>query len=175
MKRQEGFSLKKMNTGLLKQTRSNLVAGSAINPITVKVESQNQGGFHTKVLARDHVIVSDQPFGFDGENKGPKPSELVLAALAACQETTWRIYAEDMGIEITNISVKLEGIQDLRGFMSVDKSIPAGFKSIKGEVHLSSPANLNKLKKLKAIVDKHCPVLDDLIRNVQVDFDIKKI
>ena len=83
---------------------------------------------------RNHVIVSDQPLKFGGGNKGPKPSELFLAALAACQETTWRIYAEDMGIEITQISVKLEGVQDFRGFMSVEKSIPAGFKSIKGEV-----------------------------------------
>jgi uncharacterized OsmC-like protein len=82
--------LKKGKTGLLKQTQSNLTSGSVINPITVKVESQN---------------------------KGPKPSKLLLAALAACQETTWRIYAEDMGIEINQISVKLQGTQDLRGFM----------------------------------------------------------
>jgi uncharacterized OsmC-like protein len=52
---------------------------------------------------RNHVIVSDQPLKFGGGNKGPKPSKLFLAALAACQETTWLIYAEDMGIEITQI------------------------------------------------------------------------
>ena len=167
--------MKKVKTGLLRRTQSNLVAGSAINPITVTVESQNQGGFHTEIMMRNQVIVSDQPVGFEGENKGPKPSELVLAALAACQETTWRIYAEDMGIEIKQISVRLEATQDLRGFMSVDKSIPAGFIKIKGEVHLKSSATLTELKKLQLIVDKHCPVLDDLTRRVQVDFELKKI
>ena len=126
-------------------------------------------------MMRDHVILSDQPFSFEGENKGPKPSELVLAALAACQETTWLIYAEDMGIEINQISVKIEGTQDLRGFISVDKRIPAGFTSIKGEVYLSSPATLTELKKLKSIVDKYCPVLDDLTRKLQVSFDLKKL
>ena len=164
-----------MKTSLLKRTQSKLVSGSAINPITVTVESQNQGGFHTKIMMRNHVIKSDQPFGFEGENKGPKPSELLLAALAACQETTWRIYAEDMGVEINQISVKLEGTQDLRGFMSVNESIPSGFTSIKGEVQLNSPATLIELKKLQAIVDKHCPILDDLTRKVQVEFNLKKI
>ena len=164
-----------MRTGLLKKTQSSLVSGSAINPITVKVESQNYGGFHTKILMRNHVIVSDQPLKFGGGNKGPKPSELFLAALAACQETTWLIYAEDMGIEITQIWVKLEGVQDLWGFMSVEKSIPAGFKNIKGEVQLKSSATLTELKKLQVIVDKHCPVLDDLTRKVQVEIVLKKM
>jgi hypothetical protein len=59
--------------------------------------------------------------------------------------------------------------------MSVEKSIPAGFKNIKGEVQLKSSATLTELKKLQVIVDKHCPVLDDLTRKVQVDFDLKKM
>jgi len=59
--------------------------------------------------------------------------------------------------------------------MSVEKSIPTGFKSIKGEVQLKSSATLTELKKLQVIVDKHCPVLDDLTRKVQVDFDLKKM
>ncbi len=49
---------------------------------------------------RSHTITSDQPYGFEGANLGPKPSELLLAALAACQEVTWRLYAEAMGIPI---------------------------------------------------------------------------
>jgi len=59
--------------------------------------------------------------------------------------------------------------------MSVEKSIPTGFKSIKGEVQLKSSATLTELKKLQVIVDKHCPVLDDLTRKVQVEIDLKKM
>ena len=48
--------------------RAKIKDGSAINPITVVVENINQDGFHTKVSMRDHLIVSYQPFGFDGTN-----------------------------------------------------------------------------------------------------------
>ena len=77
----------------MRQTQEKLSNDTAKNPITVVVESKNQGGFFTKVFVRNHEILSDQPHGFNGQNQGPKPSELILAALAACQETTYRISA----------------------------------------------------------------------------------
>ena len=159
---------------LLKQTQKKLSAGEAINPIEVVIESENQGGFQTKILIRDHEIISDQPFGFNGQNKGPKPSELILAALAACQETTYRIFAEDMGIDIGEISVKLKGTQDLRGFMAIDDETPAGFTNIVGQVFIQSDATDEELELLRQRVDQHCPVLDDLRRPVEVSFSIVK-
>ena len=159
---------------LLKRTQKKLSHGEAINPINVAIESKNQGGFQTKILIRDHEIISDQPFGFDGQNKGPKPSELVLAALAACQETTYRIFAEDMGIDIGEISVKLKGTQDLRGFMALDDEIPAGFTNIVGQIFIQSDATEEELELLRQCVDQHCPVLDDLRRPVEVSFSIEK-
>ena len=160
---------------LLRQTQQKLKQGIATNPISVKVESTNQGAFESKIVIRNHVLVSDQPFGFNGENKGPKPSELILAALAACQETTFRLYAEDMGIEIHAISVSLTGIQDLSGFMGLDQGVPAGFIAINGEVTIQSPATKEDLELLKKRVDRYCPVLDDLKRPVQVNIDMKKM
>ena len=128
----------------------------------------------TKVFTRNHEILSDQPQGFSGENKGPKPSELVLAALAACQETTYRIYAEDMGINIKEISVELAGTQDLRGFMSLNEEVPAGFTSIKGTVFIQSEASKSDLELVQKRVDKYCPVLDDLRRPVDVSLNVEK-
>ena len=159
---------------LLKQTQKKLSEGRATNPINVVIESKNQGGFQTKILIRDHEIISDQPFGFNGQNKGPKPSELVLAALAACQETTYRIFAEDMGIHISKISVQLIGTQDLRGFMALDDKVPAGFTNIEGKIFIQSNANEEELELLRQRVDQHCPVLDDLKRPVEVRFSLEK-
>lgn len=163
------------NKSLLQQTQEKLSKDTAKNPITVVVESKNQGGFFTKVLIRNHEILSDQPQGFNGQNNGPKPSELVLAALAACQETTYRIYAEDMGISINEISVELTGTQDLRGFMALNDTVPAGFTSISGTVFIQSEASKSDLELLQKRVDKYCPVLDDLRRPVDVSLHVKKI
>ena len=159
---------------LLKQTQKKLSDGKAINPITVTIESKNQGGFKTKILIRDHEIISDQPFSFNGQNKGPKPSELILAALAACQETTYRIFAEDMGIHIGEISVQLKGTQDLQGFMALDDEVPAGFINIEGKIFIQSDASGEDLELLRQRVDQHCPVLDDLKRPVGVRLSPEK-
>lgn len=160
---------------LLRKTQEKLKNGTTTNPISVLVESKNQGAFESKISIRNHTVVSDQPYGFNGGNKGPKPSELILAALAACQETTYRLYAEDMGIEIHKISVNLTGTQDLRGFMALNENVPAGFSAINGEVIIQSPATKEELELLKQRVDLYCPVLDDLKRPVQVNIDINKM
>jgi len=157
---------------LHRRTQEALKDGSAVNPLTVTVNSKNQSGFLSEISARHHTIISDQPQSFEGTNKGPKPSELLLAALAACQEVTWRIYADTMGIQIDRISIELRGIQDLRGFMGVDDSIPAGFVKIEGDVSIDSPATSEQLAKLQKIVDAHCPVMDDLKRSVPMSLKL---
>ncbi len=157
---------------LLELTRSRLSEGSAANPLTVTVTSENQGGFHSKISMRDHQLSSDQPYGFEGTNKGPKPSELLLAALASCQEVTWRLYAEAAGITIDKISIELRGTQDLRGFMGLDQAVPAGFLKVDGEVTIESSASAEELSKLQETVDAHCPVLDDLLRSVPVNLSL---
>lgn len=159
---------------LLEATRARLRDGSATNPLTVTVTSQNQGGFQSRISMRDHTLIADQPYGFKGTNLGPKPSELLLAALAACQEVTWRLYAESMGIAINNMSIELRGTQDLRGFMGTDGTVPAGFVAIEGDVTIDSPATQEQLIELQKTVDAHCPVLDDLIRSVPVALDVKR-
>lgn len=159
---------------LYERTQSGLKSGTATNPITVTISSQNQGGFKSQIRMRDHKIVSDQPYGFEGTNQGPKPSELLLAALAACQEVTWRLYADAMGVPLDGISIELRGVQDLRGFLGVDADVPAGFVSIEGDVIVDSPASSEELEKLQKTVDAHCPVLDDLMRSVPVAFTLKR-
>ncbi len=163
----------KSYTDLHKRTQEALRDGSATNPLTVTVTSENQGGFCSKISMRSHTITSDQPYGFEGTNQGPKPSELLLAALASCQEVTWRLYADSMGIPIHGISIELRGTQDLRGFMGVDEAVPAGFLRIEGDVTIDSSATAEQLAALQKIVDAHCPVLDDLIRSVPVDLQLK--
>jgi len=163
----------KSYSDLLETTRRNLSDGSATNPLTVVVKSENQGGFESKIFARDHILTADQPFGFRGTNLGFKPSELLLAALAACQEVTWRLYAESLGIEIKDIAIELRGIQDLRGFMGLDENIPSGFIEVEGDVKITSSASASELLELQKLVDKHCPVLDDLTRIVPVKLTLK--
>ena len=97
---------------LYQSVRAKLGNGS-LNPLVqVKAKSKSQNGFQSQVQIRDFKLIIDQPRGFAGENKGPKPSEVLLAALAACQEVTWRLYGEAYGILISDVRVDLIGTQD---------------------------------------------------------------
>jgi putative redox protein len=153
---------------LFESTQAKLRDGGTTNPIHVKVSSENSGGFRSTVKIRDFTLTIDQPKGFGGTNMGPKPSEVVLAALAACQETTWRLHADALDIPLHSIAVELDGLQDLRGFLAVDDT-RAGFQRIAGTVTVESPASDADIERLKRVVDQHCPVLDDLRTPVTVE------
>ena len=90
--------------------------------------------------------------------------ELVLAALATCQEITYRAYATALDVPLESVSVKLNGALDLRGCFAVDERVRPGFTGVQGTVTLKSSATKEELAKLKEVVDAHCPVLD-LFRN----------
>jgi organic hydroperoxide reductase OsmC/OhrA len=46
--------------------------------------------------------------GFTGDGDVPCPGDLLLAALAACQETTLRMVAATMGIDLEELEVPVE-------------------------------------------------------------------
>jgi uncharacterized OsmC-like protein len=86
----------------------------------------------------------------------------VLAALAACQEVTYLLYVDALGIPLRHVSVKAEGVQDPQGFLGLDETSRAGFQRVHVVVTLDSSAPAADLERLKATVDRDCPVLDDL-------------
>ena len=151
-----------------------LQSGDLKNPIVVSVSSQCTGGFRSKVSIREFEVIIDQPKGFGGSNSGPKPSEIALAALAACQEITYRLYADALSIPLNGVRVELSGTQDLRGFLGMGDKISAGFQEIRGIVHLDSSASDADLERLRNTVEQHCPVLDDLRRPVDVKIEMRR-
>lgn len=135
-------------------------------------DSELVDGFRSDVRIRDHHVIVDEPPQLGGSDAGPNPIELMLAALGACQEITYKAYASAMGIPLDSVSVSLEGEIDLRGFFGVDDRVRAGFQAIRGTVTLESEAPAADLARLKAAVDAHCPVLDMLSEPVPVTLEL---
>ena len=130
-----------------------------------EARTRQLAGLISEVQIRDFRLKVDEPPALGGTDKGPNPVELVLAALGACQEITYRLYADTMGIPLDGVSVKLAGRLDLRGFFAVDEGVRPGFRDIQATVTIDSPASPDDIERLKATVDRHCPVLD-ILRNV---------
>ncbi len=129
---------------------------------TFKAESRLIEGFRCAVEARQFQFSADEPEALGGTDTAPNPVEYLLAALATCQEITYRLYADALGIPLESVSVSLEGDIDLRGFLDVDDGVPPGFTAIRGTVTVDSSADDEALAKLRRIVNRHCPVLDNL-------------
>jgi len=105
---------------------------------------------------------------------GPRPSEVVLVALAACHEVTYRLYAEAMDIDLKDIAVSVTGVSDARGFFNLDETTAAGFSEIYGEIKIESDASNEDIERLRVAVNRHCPVLDDLRKPLKVELEIKR-
>jgi putative redox protein len=130
-----------------------------------EASTRQLAGLLSEASIRDFKIEIDEPATLGGTDRGPNPVELVLAALGACQEITYRLYADALGIPVTSISVTLAGRLDLRGFFAADEGVRPGFRDIHAKVTIDSPASADDIERLKATADRHCPVLD-ILRNV---------
>ncbi|WP_420416823.1 OsmC family protein [Pacificispira sp.] len=129
-----------------------------------EVQSRQISGLHSEVEARDYLLTVDEPKALGGQDLGPNPIELVLAAIASCQEITYRLYADKLGIPLRGVSATVQGDVDLRGMFAIDPGARPGFRGLDIQVELDSDAPAAELDRLKRTVDAHCPVLD-IIRN----------
>jgi len=158
--------------GIWDQKRDVLLANPDKCAVTVKADSHLVDGFMSRVKARDFDIVVDQNKGMGGTDQGPRPSEYVLAALAACHEVTYRLYADALGIPLDEVSVSVTGHSDARGFLGLDDSVRAGFSHVTGEIKVQTSASDEQVEQLRQAVNQHCPVLDDLRNPVSVELDL---
>jgi len=75
---------------------------------TVAVAETNDGKFtNTIVTGSGHIINADEPQSLGGDDTGPTPYDLLLAALGACKSMTMRMYAEHKGYNLEKAEVRL--------------------------------------------------------------------
>ena len=154
------FKFKDVFTG----TQAALDADAAQAQAVFHAQSRLGNGLNSTVAIHQFGVGVDEPPGLGGQDTAPNPVEYILAALGSCQEITYRLYADALGIPLNGVSVQLTGAIDLRGFFNVKQDVRPGYQTIEAEVILDSPASEQDLARLKDIVDRHCPVLD-ILRN----------
>ncbi len=162
-----------MSQESLKQALGKTVQAIQDNPVMSRVVFEAQTalveGVRCAGKVRDFApIVVDEPPELGGSDKGANPVELVLVALGTCQEIMYAAMAAMMGIRLDEVKVHLKGTLDLKGLFGMDPSIPPGYQKISYETFLESPASEEELRKLVEAVETHCPVLDSLVRPIEV-------
>jgi len=157
--------------GLRARYKETPAAAQVVNHVVTGGTDPNDP-FHVQVRAKDPggralAVGSHQAVG--GPYDAPCPSDLLCAALAACQDSSLRMVANLMGIELVALEVQVRGLLDVRGALGMQKDVPVGFQSLTVDVHLQAregtpPEQLDKLR----VAAERCCVVAQTLRAVPV-------
>ncbi len=75
--------------------------------IKAHVEETGESKYSVKISVSGHDIKGDEPISFGGNNLGPAPYDLLLAALGECTAMTIRWYANQQNFPLEKVEVKL--------------------------------------------------------------------
>jgi uncharacterized OsmC-like protein len=103
----------------------------------------------------------------------PCSGDLLLAALAACQEVTLRMVAANLGIELTKVEVVVEGDWDPRGTLAMGQEFAVGLTAIRCRttVGLAGGVDEERAARLLRSAERYCVVLNTLRGGLDVSSD----
>ncbi len=105
-----------------------------------------------------HTFTVDEPAALGGADVAANPVQYALASLGPCQASTYRFWAEQLGIAFDSLTVRVTGDLDIRGFLGFDDTVRPGFSAVRVHVDVSGPESTERYQQLAAAVDEHCPV-----------------
>ncbi len=116
-----------------------------------------EGGRPTDVAFGVHTAVG-------GESDYPVPGELLCAAVASCLDSTIRIIANRLHIELLLLQVTVEAHVDVRGTLLVDRMVPVGFQKIDTVVRIdvAGVVEPRKIDVLLKAAEHSCVVIQTL-------------
>jgi uncharacterized OsmC-like protein len=105
----------------------------------------------------------------------PCSGDLLLAALAACQEITLRMVAANMGIDLESLEVTVEGDWDPRGTLAMGKEFPIGLTGVRCRTHVvvRGDERGERTERLLRSAEKYCVVLNTLRGGVPVESEFR--
>jgi len=147
--------------------------GSAPIVITVRnATSDLSDPLHCAVVPKSAPAVSWRSGAHPavgGSGDVPCSGDVLLGALAACQETTLRMVAANMGIELESLEVEIEADWDARGTLAMG-DYPIGLTAIRCNTRVTVPQDVRgeRAERLLRSAEKYCVVLNTLRQGVPV-------
>lgn len=126
------------------------------------------GGKENTSRANALTVDADQPAFLAGQNTAPNAVEHYLHSLTSCLNTTLVYHASVQGIPLEEVNVSAEGDMNARGFFGISDDENRGYKGIRVEMQVKSPADVETLTKLAM----YSPVYEMVSKAVPVDFSL---
>ena len=139
---------------------------------SVKGESNSPAQFIAKT--RQFKLIIDEPEGLGGTDEGANPVEYILAGLAGCLNVVGHIVAKELGFTIDKLKIEVVGNINPDRLFGVSDNERAGFKKIDLKLIPETDAPLEILVKWLKIVQKRCPIKDNLMNITPIGISLEK-
>lgn len=121
----------------------------------VTVRSRSGAAFAADVVAGTHAWVGDEPIEAGGDDLGPNPYDLLLAALGTCTTMTLQVYARRKGWPLDGVTVTLRHAR--HAAPAADGRSTLRWETIEQEIALDGPLDDAQRARLLEIAGR-CPV-----------------
>ncbi|GLE53428.1 OsmC family protein [Mycobacterium montefiorense] len=139
-------------------------AASAERAVTVA--ETGTGTYTQQITAGHHRLIADEPQPV-GDDAGPTPYDLLLAALGSCTSMTVRMYAKRKGWPLENVRVTLRHSR-IHAQDCADCETKTGWiDHIDREIELTGHLDDTQRQRLMLIAER-CPVHQTLTSEVRV-------
>ncbi len=117
--------------------------------------------FTNEIFTETHHFLADEPRSVGGQNAGPKPTELLMAALGACTSITLRMYFEHKGWNVGGLRVRVRKA-DADGQRSPHYVV---------KIDVPPPFDGEQARRVHRIAAR-CPVFDILTAGARISHEI---
>lgn len=121
----------------------------------VAVRETHGGAFEMHVRAGPHSLIADEPRALGGDDFGPGPYDLLLAALGTCTAMTLRLYARRKQLKLRDVRVRLSHARVHVQDADAEPMLP--LERITRQIVLEGDLSAAEISRLMDIAD-HCPV-----------------
>ncbi|MDP9221933.1 MAG: OsmC family protein [Actinomycetota bacterium] len=124
------------------------------------------GGEQTRTA--DFTVDADHPAVLVGEDLAPTPAEHLLQALGGCLMSGLANIAAARGIELGEVTARVEGDINLLGILGLDNDVRNGFEQIRVVFHVEGNSAADQLAALVEQSRRRSAVYDVLTNGVPV-------
>jgi uncharacterized OsmC-like protein len=121
-----------------------------------------------QVMVRSAGILADEPVEAGGEDRGPDPYELLLAALGACTSMTVLIYARRKQWPLQGVEVRLRHARVHAEDCADCETRPGLLDRIERELALEGELSPEQRERLLQIAER-CPVHRTLTSEIRIE------
>jgi len=140
------------------------------DPTTVTVSGKGDS-YAQRLQARGHAFAADEPKEVGGEDTGPTPYELLLAALGSCTSITLTMYAQRKKWPLEAVEVELAHQKIHADDCASCETEKGLLDHIHRTIHLAGPLDQEQRTRLLEIADK-CPVHRTLQGEIHVTTEL---